>query len=762
MKNRKTKYRFLRRFAKFILVLFLFIFLLLLIIRSPWGQNFIVSKATKYISDKTNTKVEIDRLFITFTGNAFLEGLYLEDKKGDTLLYTRTLEANVPISSLLFQNELNLTSLKWEDAVANIIRDADSEKFNFEFLMDALILKDTASQEPINVSLGEFDLSDITLNYNDAYLGLDAKVNVGNLVLHVNEADLETMRYEIDELKLSNTNIGYKQTKPFVSRDNTKIPLPYLVVKQLLFNNVHIDYNSIPDGLVADVLLGEFKLELPKAELTTNEVDIELISLKDSDIFVHLQKDELVSVDSSSTTTKNVDFLWPEFFLRADEINLVNNSVEYHLNNNIAQQGSFDPNHIKLTELTLNARDLNYQPKNAKLKLEQFSFREKGGFMLQQIGMDASFNDATASIVGIEIQTASSSLFGSIKLEYPSLKHLINFPENTKVDLQLQNLKLALHEAVYFHPKLAENEYFIKGQQHPILGNLNVSGTLGNLFIPKLNLNWNNTSLIGEGRIFQVTETDSLSFDVPTFKATTNKADLQLFVPEKNLNISLPETILVEGHIQGNLKSISGEALLKIPEGTAKITGNYSNTKAINFDGNLKVDSLQVGKLLKNNQLGSMSFTIKASGSGKTFNTLSAEIDSKFTQLNLKNYDFSNLELNGKITNGKGNLNLNFKDYNLNFTSNTEIVLDTVNSKFNLNLNVIGADLQALGVTPENIKAAMVMEANFIGNIKNYALDASVKNGVAVYDGQQYQMGDFLFKLGACYRTPRLKVQIPL
>ena len=63
---------------------------LVLFIRSPWGQDVIVTQATEYVSDKTGTKVEIERLFLTFSGDLSLEGLYLEDKKGDTLVYSKS------------------------------------------------------------------------------------------------------------------------------------------------------------------------------------------------------------------------------------------------------------------------------------------------------------------------------------------------------------------------------------------------------------------------------------------------------------------------------------------------------------------------------------------------------------------------------------------------------------------------------------------------------------------------------------------------
>src|SRR5690606_4566219 len=146
---------------------------------------------------------------------------------------------------------------------------------------------------------------------------------------------------------------------------------------------------------------------------------------------------------------------------------------------------------------------------------------------------------------------------------------------------------------------------------------------------------------------------------------------------------------------------------------------------SIHFNGNLQVNDLQLGKLLQNNQLGNTTFTIRVSGSGSDPNTLNAELDSEFEQLWLKNYDFANLDLNGKIRNGKGNIHLNFKDNNLNFNSQTVVDLDSLNSKFGLHLNIIGADLQALGITKENIKAGLNLEADFIGSPEDFALNAT-------------------------------------
>ena len=60
---------------------------LTLLIDLPSVQNFLVDKATQYLSQKTETKVEIDRIRLGALGSLRVEGLYVEDYQQDTLLY---------------------------------------------------------------------------------------------------------------------------------------------------------------------------------------------------------------------------------------------------------------------------------------------------------------------------------------------------------------------------------------------------------------------------------------------------------------------------------------------------------------------------------------------------------------------------------------------------------------------------------------------------------------------------------------------------
>ncbi|MEP5941997.1 hypothetical protein, partial [Maribacter dokdonensis] len=80
MANENLKFKkYLKRIGKILLGLILLFFVLVLLVRTPWAQNAIVSKVTNYISSKTHTKVEVGKLYITFSGDIQIEGVYLED-----------------------------------------------------------------------------------------------------------------------------------------------------------------------------------------------------------------------------------------------------------------------------------------------------------------------------------------------------------------------------------------------------------------------------------------------------------------------------------------------------------------------------------------------------------------------------------------------------------------------------------------------------------------------------------------------------------
>ncbi len=735
--------RRIRRVFSVLLILFIAI---VFFIRSPWGQDFIVTKVVNYVSDKTKTEVSIDRLFVTFSGNVYLEGLYLEDTKGDTLIYSKSLEANLPFPPIILGNGVDLKSLEWEGIKANISREQGTESFNFDFLIEAFTTQDSVASsketEAMSFDIGSISLTDFEIDYIDRFLGIDSKIRIGKLRLDIDEFDLENMRFEVDDIILFDTDLVYNQTRPFpVTEDTTETQLPYVSIENFELKNVNTTYSSISDSLVAKIDIGSFLLELPKADLSKNDFEIAQLVLKNSAIFLKTAGE--TSIDTVDAKTKGPPFRWPDYTVSAEQIDFEENKLTFQSGKQKLANDKFDPSDLALTNIGLKVNKTSYGNQKANLKLETFSFKDKSGFQLKKLAIDAKLEDTSAKVSRLELQTKHSALFGSLALQFPSIQQFIDAPNKTSVDLEIQYLNLDLRDAFLSQPDLAENEYINKVAKKPFIGRLYATGTLDAIQLADTRVAWGgNTSLSIEGQVFDLIQTDSLSFDFKKIKVTSNREDVLRFVSEEDLGVSVPETIIMDITGSGSIDDIDVDALVKIPEGTTKLVGAFKNRSEIEFSGNLKVDSLQLDKLLKNEQLGAISFNMTASGRGNSINTLNANLDTDFSQLEFNGYDFSNLNLSGDIVNGKGDINLDFKDENLNFKATTLVDLDTIASDIKLDLNVIGADLFALGITRENIKVGTKVSAHFAGNPTDFNLNASFDEGVAVYDNEQYQMGN--------------------
>ena len=744
--EKKKRNKILRRIGWSVLVLVVLFVALVLFIRSPWGQDVIVTKATQFVSEKTGTKVEIERLFLTFSGNLSIEDLYLEDTKGDTLVYSKALEADVGLSKLIFGNTFDLEYLGWEGLKANVTRQEGTEDFNFTFLLDAFVAQDSITApeeeeaEAMEITIGSIDLKNFDIVYDDKFMGIDSKFKLGRLFVKANVIDLEAMRFELDDIEFSNTEVLYIQTKPFPeTEDTTETALPYLVVDNFKIEHVKAKYNSEPDSLVADVTIGNFLLDLPKADLVNNDIAVEMLALKNSDISLRMAAVPEQSEDSVAVSV--TPFEWPEFLVQIDEIDIENNSIAFATGSNQTQPGNFNADAVAISDFTLQVEDMVYRPKQANLELTKLAFNEASGFQLKNFAFEANLEADNAAISGLNVQTNNSTASGNMTLKYASVDSLINTPEHTGIDLKIPNINVVIADAYVFQPDLANNEYMQKAARKPVTGSISAYGTLASIKIPNLKVNWGNrTSLLAQGSVNNAMNPDALSFDFSTLKATSVRDDVLRFVNEDSLGIAMPETIVIDASARGSVDDMVADVILKIPEGTAQLSGFYSNKQQIAFDGSLKVDSLQLDKILKNEQLSALSFTIETKGSGNDIGSLNATLRSDFQKLSFDGYDFSNLILEGDIVDGSGDINLNFKDDNLDLQSNAKVDLDSLASNIKLDVNLIGADLQALGATRENIKAGVRLNADFKGNAEDFTINALLSEGTAVYDGKQYTL----------------------
>ena len=752
-KEKKKKGSGLKLFFKILLGIFIFIFLLLLFIRSPWGQGIIVDRLINYITNKTNTVVEIDRLFITFGGDISMEGLYMEDEEGDTLIYSRELEADISLMPLIKGKGFYLNSLDWNGGVANIDRTDTIQGFNFDFLTEAFAAADTTATtapvdttaSPMEIRLGDLNIENFRLTYDDKYLGIDTKVALGKLQLEMETFELDKMRFEAGETLLEDTRFIYTQTKaaPNSPQEDT-IPLPFLSVENLELNNVAGSYTSVPDGIVADMDIQDLALELPAVDLENTILEIDRLELNNSRIYFQTKTTATgVEQDTTSTAAVATDgFQWPEWQVKASNINLVDNNFRYWVNDSKPTPGTFNPEAVYLQDLDLKIPELILADQSLKGEVEALNFMEASGLDLNRTEFVVSINEERMLLKDLLLRLNGNMVEGSLVIDYQSLNSFIDNPESATVDINLPQFNVDVKDLYRFQPDLRQNQYITELAKKGISGSLYASGELSEISIDRANINWGNTEISARGgTIYNATDPENLSFDLPELKFNSSRADIGPFLKQLDLGIQLPENISVSGNFSGSADDITVDAILNSSAGKINIDGRFMTEPGIAFKTDLKVTQLELGQLLQNKALGPVSLQLEASGSGATVNELDAIVNGNVSSFTYNDYQFEDIQLKVELEDGEGYANIDYKDDNLNMELASFVDLDSVAPNIALHLNLIGADLQALGLTSRQINTGFDLRATFEGNAERFDINANVNEGVFVYDDESYLLG---------------------
>lgn len=758
----KIFYKIFKVIGWLLFFLLVLIIMILLFVRSPWGQEILVDRAVSYVSNKTQTKIELEKLYITFSGDLFLKGLYLEDQNGDTLVYSNELETGLEVLPLVKSGAFHLSKLKWDGLKATIKREDETEAFNFDFLLAAFVSTDTTKKQSAaakgeeagfpEIKLGPIELRNLDLQYKDAAMGIDSRLNLGELILKVGQLDLAKMDFYIKDFQFRETEAYYRQTKPFVSNeedDDAKSPKPLFIVDHLQLENVTAIYESLPDEIKANIQLGNFIFELPEANLETQKIDLRTLELTDSKIELNLPEpgNDQASGNMYPTASDEGNFQWPDWIVDVSGISLERNEIKYRLGKEKNLESGFNPNAVHLSDLNLRASQVYLKEGGAGLSLHQLDFFEQSGIDLRGLAFRLGIEDTFLKLDDLQFSTGKSQVLGDLNLSYASIDDLIGKPEHSGFSARISELNFDVSDILPFAPDLEKNPYFKALLQNKVSGRVIAEGSLSEINVKEASANWgDDTRFSTKGTITQPLEMDKLFLDLSALSFSTINKDIRQFVKEEDYGVTFPKKMDLNGQIKGALEDMVADASLEMPEGRVHIKGNYKNTQQLVFDVNLEGQKLQLGELLPGKGLGTTSFHISTSGQGNSLEELNALLRLNFTELEYNAYDFSGLTLRGNMKDGHGKANLSFSDENLDMDLGLDILLDSVNSHYTANLDLRGANLMGLGLYEKDIRTKLKLKADFEGIPDAFDLFAEVTEGVVIHEDRSYPLGNFDLK----------------
>jgi hypothetical protein len=646
--------RFWRRIENTVFGLVLLFISLYFVLQSTAVQNWLISHITHYMSEELHTRVEIKHVDIEFFDNLVLEGLYIQDLQGDTLIYAGKFSAglNSNIFSLLWGN-LEFNEITLSQARINIVRPEGFRHNNLQFILDyfsGASTKPKSKPTPFSVKIKNFKLNDVAFLSFDHVNGrkLLFKIPYGNI--KVNNLDLGAGIVDIRSVELRNFLFDFE--------DYPSVELP-------------------PDPQMVSTPIAEEEDQAPRNPTKPLQCSVGMFSITDG----RFEMDKFHISPAKETLQDVMDY-----------------------NHLLVQDINIQADSIKFTD------DLDFTG-----VLQSLSAREQCGFAVSQSkAAKVVVNDTITALYQANIQSSNGTSLGdTVMLHYKTYRDYLHFNGNVRMDIRMsKGSKVALGDIMHFNSTVNENEFFIKNRA--LLADITgqVEGKVNRLNGRNLDIR------IGSGTVIQgdfdgndMNEgTDRLQLH---FKFNHLQSDIETIgriIPGFNP----PKAIYRLGHIGykgeydilfGYDHIFNGDLITDIGSGKLDLKMNLSNgVDNAAYSGSLDMKNFDLASWTGNSDFGKTTFhvAIDEGSSGLTMANIKAKVKGVIDTFYYKGYNYRKVEMNGafqeKVFDGK----LSVKDPNIDFVFDGNIDFKDTIPQMAFSADVGRLDLGALHLMNED------------------------------------------------------------
>jgi hypothetical protein len=526
------------------------ILLILLLLNITPVQNWVLGRVTTRMSKDLKTVVRIKHanLDLAFFNRFTLEGVLIEDRQRDTLLYAGGVKLR--LSDWFFLSDtLNLRYIGLQDATVKLQR-SDSV-WNYKFIADYFAGPSKGdSSKPINLRLETVSLANVTVLNRDGWRGEDLFLYLRSLQLNGKSWDLNNKKVDITRVSILEPFFSvyqYKGNRPKKPVDTAYQEPP------LVLNDSTLKWN--PENW--DIRIASFDIEggAVKSTAQTNRLPYYYF-------------------DSRNIHFKNLDASFKDIRLNKDTINAV---AELKTE----ERSGFQVRSLKasysLHPQGMIFRNLDIYTNKSHLA-DYFAMRYE------------SFDDLSDFIEKVRMTgTFRNSLVHSDDIAFfaPELKDL-------KKEIRMQG------DVVGSVSNLSTRNMQLRaGKNSLLVGDLKMVG------LPDIN----KTFIDFKSSDFQTTYADAVAFVPAIKKITEPRLDRLSFLKFKGYFTGLITDFITSGEITTGLGTLTGEVNMRIPENGQ--SGYSGRIKTNDFNLGSLLDYPQLEKIAFDGKVQGVGFNLK-------------------------------------------------------------------------------------------------------------------------------------------------------
>lgn len=746
---KRTILKVIRIFGWIWLALVALLLLLVLIIRIPAVQNKIVQRVVTSLKETTGAEISLERLVISFPKRIVLDNLLVADPREDTLLYAGRISVDADLFGLLSRriqlNDVGLTDIKGQ-----VTRTAEGS-FNFDFILDSLAGEESPQESPSkpwDFTIRGATLNNIDILYDDRYSGISIDVVLKGLEARAREFDLaagliDLARIAVDGLSADvTTAAGNAPEVPEDNGESNDAPLR-LLAGTIDIRQTRVRYRDDQSGSEINFDVGGLSVDNPNVNLEGPAISADAFHLEKSFIAYHqlTARDSVSAADSVALSDKTPsEGTWS---LELGRLSLAENAVQYH-DFSIERKPGLDPNHLWITQFQAEISDIAITPSRYAADIEQLAFHESGGFRLGNLAAGLLFDSVHTVIENLDLRTPNTRFQLSTEARYPSLAHVADNLDQLEFTLAASDSYIGMRDVNLLAPTLSPLNLPDTGR---VYFAIDASGKGNNVTLDEFSVDaLGDSHVAARGDLRNISDRNSLSFDLELQALRTTAADLSILLPDTLLppSAELPQTLALHGNFSGtlanpsiratlesNLGSVAADAVLRLDE--------QSTLRA--YRGSVNISQLQLGRLLGQDKLGIVDLEGSVEGAGLSPEDIDAYARVIVNEFGFNNYVYRDLVIDGSVQKSVFNGMASMDDPNLSFELKGDLDYSYASEEkaYHFDLDLRQVDLQALNLLDRPLKATLKLSvnldnadpANLNGDLAIH--DAAFNNGEKVY-----------------------------
>ncbi|WP_311135704.1 translocation/assembly module TamB domain-containing protein [Kaistella polysaccharea] len=706
--------------------LLLLVIVLILSLQLPAVQNFAKGKLVNYLEKKIYTNVSLERVYIDFPNSLVMENLYLQGQKVDTLLFARKMNVGLNIPKLL-KNTADITSIDLQGVKANVVR-KENGTFNFDYIIDAFATKDEeeSPSKPFVISLDKIDLKDIKVSFIDLQSRNDIELYFKSFNTRVKTFDLEQNSYAANDITMDGLRLTLQQdlleevaekVTEKVDSLNQQKPMR-LGLNKIKLTDFNIDYGDENTKTFAKIIFEELSTKINKLDLEHSNFGIENLFLKGADVNAKLflpannANPKIAKTDNQSTNSEESLALFLKKFILEDVKVVYDNTAISPTRNGM------DFNHLNFNKINTEVRNFKMENETFAGSVQSAAIKESRGLNIQKFKTDFVYADKQAYLKDLYLQTPKTILRDEIILNYNSVEQLSANPGAVKISANIENSKIGFSDILMLVPTLRNTVPFNKYPNAILNINTRLKGTINDLDIQNLELSGlDRLTVKTSGNIKNAMNPKNIYYDLNIRELSSSAKTIYNLAPKNTIpsNITLPSFFKIAGTAKGTTEIVNANLKITSTLGNAGVRASVDmrrkNQERYDILANLQ--NLQIGTIIQNKDLGSITGQIALKGQSFDYKKANANIKGNIASIYYNGYTYQNMALKGKINNGAYVINLDSNDPNANLKLLASGNFTDKDPSIKVNGTIQKLDLNKLGFYEDQMILAGDIEGDF-------------------------------------------------